>query len=291
MKSLLSTAALAVFALPLAAQTPAEPKASKEAYTLWNPTPASLLRELSTDRPDKTECPFTVDAGHIQIEIDAAVYSRDHDTSDGADSTESAWTFAATNLKVGLTNNSDLQFVFEPLVITEAEDHLVSPAQHERRTDFGDVTIRYKRNFRGNEGGPSALAVMPFVKLPIHGHGIGSDAIEGGVILPFSHDLPNGWGLGVQTELDVNKNSSGHGYHAAYVNSITVGHDITDKLGAYAELFSEHSAERGARWVGTADFGLTYSPTPNLQWDAGVNIGLSPAATDIEFFAGLSRRF
>ncbi|MEO6003365.1 MAG: transporter [Opitutus sp.] len=291
MKSLLPIATLVAFALPLAAQTSSEPKVSKEAFTWWNPTPANLLRELSTDRPDKTECPFTVDAGHIQIELDAAVYSRDHDTSDGADSVESTWTFAATNLKVGLTNNSDVQFVFEPLVITKSDDHLVQPAQHERSTAFSDVTVRYKRNFWGNEGGPSTLAIMPFVKLPIHGHGIGSDAAEGGVILPYSHDLPNGWGLGVQTELDVNKNSSGHGYHAAYVNSITAGHPITDKLEGYAELFSEHSAERGARWVGTADFGLTYSPTSDLQLDIGVNIGISPAATDVEFFTGLSRRF
>jgi hypothetical protein len=37
-------------------------------YTLFNPTPDHLLRDLTTDRPYISESPFTVDAGHIQIE-------------------------------------------------------------------------------------------------------------------------------------------------------------------------------------------------------------------------------
>jgi hypothetical protein len=38
------------------------------------------LRELSTDRPDKTERPFTVDAGHFQLEMDLFSYACDrHD--------------------------------------------------------------------------------------------------------------------------------------------------------------------------------------------------------------------
>ena len=51
------------------------PAADKSAYTLWHPTPRALLRELTTDRPDKTESPYTVDAGHVQIEADLVNYS------------------------------------------------------------------------------------------------------------------------------------------------------------------------------------------------------------------------
>src|SRR4051794_35141958 len=36
-------------------------------YTLFNPTPRKQMREMATDRPDKTESPYTVDAGHVQI--------------------------------------------------------------------------------------------------------------------------------------------------------------------------------------------------------------------------------
>lgn len=40
----------------------------KSQYTLFNPTPAKCMREFDPDRPDITDSPFTVDAGHIQFE-------------------------------------------------------------------------------------------------------------------------------------------------------------------------------------------------------------------------------
>src|SRR2546425_12662784 len=49
----------------------------KGKYTLFNPTPRELMREMNTDRPDKTESPFTVDAGHFQIEADILNYTYD----------------------------------------------------------------------------------------------------------------------------------------------------------------------------------------------------------------------
>ena len=36
----------------------------KSSYNLFNPVPENLMRDLSPDRPDVTESPFTVDAGH-----------------------------------------------------------------------------------------------------------------------------------------------------------------------------------------------------------------------------------
>ena len=40
----------------------------KSQYTLFNPTPAKCMREFDPDRPDITDSPFTIDAGHIQFE-------------------------------------------------------------------------------------------------------------------------------------------------------------------------------------------------------------------------------
>src|ERR1051325_1682105 len=53
-----------------------QPRADKTIYSLSNPTPASLLREMSTDRPDATESPFTIDAGRAQLESDFLSYTR-----------------------------------------------------------------------------------------------------------------------------------------------------------------------------------------------------------------------
>lgn len=55
----------------VAAQPP-----DKSSYSLLNPTPRELMREMSTDRPDATESPYTVDAGHFQAELSFFDFSR-----------------------------------------------------------------------------------------------------------------------------------------------------------------------------------------------------------------------
>ena len=40
---------------------------NKHGYNPTNPVPADRLREMTTDRPDSTESPFTVDPGHVQL--------------------------------------------------------------------------------------------------------------------------------------------------------------------------------------------------------------------------------
>ena len=38
-------------------------KSSKSSYSLFQSTPRDMMRDMSTDRPDLTESPITVDAG------------------------------------------------------------------------------------------------------------------------------------------------------------------------------------------------------------------------------------
>ena len=269
----------------------AEPVADKSGFTLSIPTPRALMREMSTDRPDKTECPFTVDAGHVQVELDWAVYGEDHDTAHGADTRVTSWAIVPVNIKVGLTNSDDVQFVIEPInrVHTEGSCYLANLI--DQISGFDDVTVRYKHNFWGNDGGESAFGLMPFVKLPTNQHDLGNHSVEGGVIVPYNRGLAGGWEAGMQTEVDVVRNDGREGYHTEWVNSLTFGHELGGKFGAYAELFSQHSAESGAHWIGTADFGITYAATADIQFDAGINFGISAAAPDVEIFTGISFRY
>src|ERR1700743_2852682 len=46
----------------------------KSQYTLFNPTPTDQMRPFSTDRPTKSNVPYTVDAGHFQYEGDLFIY-------------------------------------------------------------------------------------------------------------------------------------------------------------------------------------------------------------------------
>ena len=237
---------------------------------------AAQDRELSTDRPDKTESPYTVPAGRIQVELDFATYTRDR----GARTVS----IAPFNLKAGIARDTDFQLVVEPYVRESFGGRTVADG-------FGDVTLRLKHNLWGNDGGGTAFALMPFVKLPTSSGGIGNPYFEGGIIAPLAIALGEGVGLGLMTEVDIVRKTDNSAYTATFINSATLAFDLTERLGLYTELYAEQSAERGARFVATFDTGLTYAIGADTQLDLGANIGITDAADDLALFVGLSRRF
>jgi hypothetical protein len=263
----------------------ADERPEKRRYNLFNPTPDALLREMATDRPDKTESAYSVDAGHYQIEMDLLSYAYDR----SADETQEALAIAPINLKIGILNNVDLQVIAESYNMQRTTDRAANSST--RLSGFGDLLLRCKTNLWGNDGGPTALSVMPFVKLPTNQHGLGNGAVEGGIIFPFALELPADWGFGAQAELDYLEDSSSSDYHQEFINTVTISHDIVGKLGGYVELFSNVSTERGAKWIATLDFGFTFALTPDIQLDAGMNFGLTSAADDLNPFVGLSLRY
>src|SRR3954469_16822345 len=76
----------------------------KSQFNLFNPTPRDQMRELNTDRPDVTESPYTVDAGHFQLELSFVEYTYDDDGGNQINE----FSLAPSNFKLGLLNNVDL---------------------------------------------------------------------------------------------------------------------------------------------------------------------------------------
>jgi hypothetical protein len=280
---------LLALALTTLSQAVAAPVPDKSHFNLLNPTPESLLRDLSTDRPDKTESAYTVDAGHFQLEMDVFSYAYDRYNTDRAHIRAEALSIAPVNLKLGLLNNLDTQLILP--IYNSVRSHDLDQRQITTRSGFGDLVWRTKLNLWGNDHGATALAVMPWIKLPTNQDDLGNHAIEGGVIFPFALALPLGWGMGAITEFDVRRDFAGAEYHPEFINTIAFGHDIIGPLGGYVEFFSLVSTEKGSEWVGTVDLGLTYALSKNIQLDGGVNIGVTRSAPDINPFVGLSVRF
>ena len=263
--------------------------ADKSQYHLFNPTPRELMREMSTDRPDKTESAYTVDAGHYQIEMDIVSWSVDHYNAIPGDHRSEAVAIAPMNLKAGLLNNVDLQLVIQPYI--SLREHNVAAGQVEENRGFGDVIPRLKVNLWGNDGGATALSVMPYIKLPTNTDHVGNNSVEGGLMVPFALSLPQEVNLGLMTQLDIVRDESGDGHHPEFVNTITISRGIVGELSGFVEFFSSVSTESGSEWVGTFDAGLTYMLTDDIQLDAGVYVGLTRAADDINPFLGISWRF
>jgi hypothetical protein len=268
----------------LAADTPPD----KSQYSLFNPTPSLWLRELSTDRPDKTESAYTVDAGRFQIEMDLANFSYEEHNPARDGTIVRTWNVATMNLKVGLLNNVDAQIIVTPHSYVRTSYPVAGIT---KQRGFGDLVTRVKWNLWGNDGGTTAFAVMPYLKLPTNQDQLGNRSVEGGLIAALAVELPAGWGMGLMTQIDVVRDATSSGYHPVFVNSITLGHDIIGNLGGYVEFWGSISAERGSSWTGTVDVGLTYALTKDIRLDAGINFGVTRAADDLAPFVGLSWRF
>ena len=241
------------------------------------------MRELSTDRPDQTESAYTVDAGHFQVEADLVNYVH----ADNSGVTLDAWAAPVLNLKVGLLNNLDLQFLFDPYVHARVKSVGIT----ETAEGFGDLQTRVKVNLWGNDGGKSALSVMPFVKWPLPESELRNGKTEGGVIFPLAIEMPAEWGLGLMAEWDWVRNSENDGYESEFFNTITLSHAICGPLGGYVEFAATVSTESGSEWIGQFDCGLTYAWTDDLQLDAGCNFGVTDSAPDYQPFIGLSWRY
>lgn len=271
-----------------------ENKSSKSGpYHLFRPVPRDKMRELTTDRPDKTESPITVDAGHFQIETDVVTVVIDKSvTVDGAsglitsETKKNTVSYNVANLKLGLTDWSDLQLVVASYVVsTEKTD-----GTETSNKGLGDTTVRWKFNLIGNDGGPVAVGLMPFVKIPTNQGNLGNKKIEGGVIFPFSMELPAGLAMGSMFQWNRMKNETDDSYHNDVIASLTVGHDIIGDLGGYAEFFNQSGDSVDSKWISTVDFGLTWGVTKAVQLDMGVNIGVSDAADDFNPFFGISAK-
>lgn len=257
-------------------------------YTICNPTPLAKMREMSTDRPDQTESAYTVDAGHFQMEMDFANGSFDADRSQGGNVRTRSINYGSVNLKAGLLNNVDIQFVIDPYVTSHVKDRATGTV--EKNSGFGDVQTRLKVNLWGNDGGQTALAIMPFIKWPLRESNLRNGKTEGGVIIPLAIELPAGWSTTLMTEFDFVHNGDG-GYNTEFVNSATISHHILGNLGGYLEFFTVTGNAPGFDWIGQVDLGFTYALNENAMLDFGCNFGVTEAAPDYNPFAGFSIRY
>jgi hypothetical protein len=156
----------------------------KSHYTIFDLVPVDLLRELTPDRPDKTESPHTVDAGHFQLEMDFANLTLDD--SNGVRTR--AWNVASFNIKIGLLNNVDLQFVFDDYLWVRTHDRVTGTTT--TQSGVGDFVPRLEINVWGNDGDPTALGFLPFVTFPTNSDQLGNNSVEGGALFRSRQSCP-----------------------------------------------------------------------------------------------------
>src|SRR5215470_9537724 len=266
--------------------------ADKSQYWLFNPTPDKLLREMTTDRPDITESPFTVDAGHVQFETTLVGYTRSAPDQERTVSDE--FDFFTTNLRIGISNSAEFDLVWQPYgtIRSRQED----PLRIFHQSGIGGLNLRAKFNLWGNDSfekpGATALALLPFVLLPTDRHnGISPEFVAGGIVVPLAIKLSDKWEVAANVGLVHLRDDAESSYHTEFLTSVSFSYEWSEKLGTYYEIAGRFNTENSQGDPVVLGTGVTYKLSKNLQLDAGVNVGVTPGADRINPFIGLSARF
>jgi len=258
------------------------PVPDKSHYTLFNPTPVDLRRPYNTDRPSKTDSPYTIDAGVFQIESDLPNWTLDYENGVRT----RTWIVGNTNFKLGLTNWMDMQ-VFPQFYVNRRTSGpgFGKPLEQD---GFGDTTIRLKINLLGNDGGKLVIGFLSSLKIPTNTDHTGNHIWEPGFEFPVNYSLPWGFTLFAQTRIDILDKVRSSNMQVQWQNPIGLSRTIVGKLSGYVEFYN---AVNSGPWVGTFDTGLIYQVTPNFSIDINAFFGLTRSAPDYNVFSGFGYRF
>lgn len=237
-------------------------------------SPLSAARDMTTDRPDATESPFTVDAGRVQLEAGLVDWAR---TADGE-----AFGFAESNIRIGLSPRLEIDLIAQPYgLVREGRG---AP----KRGGVGALTLRAKYNLFGNDDGNTAAALLPWVAIPLDRHSpVGPIATEWGVLVPFAIAFDERISLGLNTGLKLRRPQPGRRRRASVPLTASLGVAASAKVGAYYEL----AAELGPQDRLSLNTGLTWRVQDNVQLDTGIGFGLTRQSDRAAPFVGVSVRF
>src|SRR5436190_16635906 len=184
--------------------------ADKDRCTLLDPTPPDLMRELNTDRPDVTESPYTIDAGHVQLESSFIEYARDKSERDLSE----LYSVMPSNFRIGVLNKLEIDAIVQPY------QHLHTGGQ--TFDGFGDLFLRAKLNLWGNDDGNTAFALLPFVILPTAQDNLGPHHVQGGIKFPLALKLPAEFELDMMAEVDFLRNAQDSDYETSFVHTLSL---------------------------------------------------------------------
>lgn len=252
-------------ALAVAALLPLAAAANDEADVI-QPDRAGAAASAATARP-----------GEIDLEL-GVQYA--HERMSGSPAERRFSVEAA--LRVGLAERLEIAVEGEPLV------RLRGP---EDDTDAGDVTLSLKYRFHAPPAGSrlAAMAVQPFVKLPLAQPPVGSGETDFGLLALAGFELP--WRLG----LDLNAGLAAVGQPDGWLLQALLAAGLSREVGRgftlFTDLFYASRDERAGRDGLGLDAGVIWTATRDLAFDASVVTSLAGAGPDWAVRAGVSVRF
>jgi len=234
---------------------------------------------ISPDRAGAATGAATVGRRALQIEA-GLVYERERI---GGSPSDRRFTVEAT-LRAGVTERLEVRVMGEPLVhLRGAED----------ATDHGDFGLGAKYRFLdpAEDSWRPALALLPFVTLPVNEPPIGTGKTDFGSLLLASFALPAQVSLDVNAGLAAIGQTRPGGYLLQAIAAAGASRDVAERLTLFSDVFYTSRDERASRDSVVVDAGIIWRPTRDVALDASGVTSLAGPGPDWAVRAGVSVRF
>ncbi|MDN3921823.1 transporter [Roseateles violae] len=243
--------------------------------------PARAEEALVTDRPDFVESSDVVGRGRLQLETSLA---GERSTANGVHVKGLA---TPTLLRLGVAEDWELRLE------TEGWRRETSSGGGASEQGFADLALGAKWHWRDGdaERGLPGLAWLLHVDLASGSAAFRGAGTRPSLRLSAEWDLPAGYNLGLMPGLYHDHNEAGHGFVGGIL-ALSLGRQFSAALHAFVELAGQQLAadKNGGQQI-SFDTGLSYLLGDSLQIDAAIFCGLNKRTPQLQWTAGVSKRF
>lgn len=221
-----------------------------------------------------TESPYTVAPGSLRVEMDGLRLSLDRE--DGAGATYNALAVASTFVTAGLAESLDVQ-IGADLFLRERVEYR---GRRDSSSGLGDLSMRMKWTVWRDARLGAALGLMPYVKIPSGSGAVGTDAVEGGIIVPWAAGLPGGVVSGAMFRWDLVRNDDENGYDSRWLATGYLQRHLTRALALYGEATLQAASTGASNTAGTVGVGALLQVTRRIQLDYELQRGVNRRASE-----------
>lgn len=234
------------------------------------------LKPFETDRPDMTEASSTVPQGYLQVETGGF-----YQTFEKNQIKTENFTYNTTLVRYGLSNNFELRLGWN---LQEDVTQINGQKLDNVSSGISPLLLGMKVYITEEKGWIPEISLIGHVFLPFTASTDYRPETTG-VDFRFSlaHTLSEKSSLGYNLGMAWGNDSP----EASYIYTIAYGYSISEKLGAYVELYGDLPEDIKA--IHLWDAGLTYLISNDLQLDMSFGTSITEGQ-DLLISAGLSFR-
>jgi hypothetical protein len=206
---------------------------------------AQEMPSIATDRPDQTECPYIVPAGHFQLEAGFNYES--------VDQKEKKWILPTTLWKYGINDH------FELRLITEVNKN---QTDGKSTSGFLPAEIGFKVKLMEEKGILPLTSFISHLSVP----NLSSKQFSTTYFAPnFRFTMLHSLSDRLTLSYNLGAEWDGENPEAIFIYTLAPAYSFTNKIGGYIELYG--FAPQNQRADHRADGGITYLLKHNIQLD------------------------